>query len=547
MAKKICIIALSMNSQVKPLTDEKTLHDHARDASIFEIIPKGVLYPENFEEIQNILVQNSKSLEEGGQFAETIAVRAGGTCMSGGSLTTGLILNLTKNLSKIELNTSNPTLKTALVETGAMFRDIEKAADAEELMFAAYTSSKDICGIGGMIGNNASGEKSIRLGATIDNVLGLEVILADGTLIRTGVMENSGEPLKSLVRQAELKKELVKIRAEVGDELVHSLGNVPKIASGYRLERIPASDTAIRDLSGATVDLTPIFIGAQGTLGIVTRAILKLVEQPKHTRLLVVSVDSLDELPFILLTIMKHNPEGVETFDVNTYERAKNLLSRETEICAPFFNLQTGLLVLAQFSEDTSQKTDAISRLAQEELLKHPVRVAYIENDELKDAVWKIRRSSFGVMRDYNKPGFHAVPCIEDIIVPVSEFAKFVPSLIEILSKHHIEYGYHGHIGDGSLRIIPVFDFAKGREIVADQIIGLTREVFQLVKSLGGNMSTDHSDGIIRTPFLREFYGEKVFEAFVKVKMLFDPKGLLNKGKKVGGTEEMIKKYIISS
>ncbi len=534
-------------------TSEKIITEHSRDASVFDIQPEMVLFCKNIDDIQTVLRTAHQYHIEGVE-RPIISVRAGGTCMSGGSLNTGLILNMTRYMNEIEIDppttvpsvvsgengadTSHPIqVYTATVSMGAMFRDIEKAADQFGLMFAPYTSSKDICGIGGMIGNNASGEKSVRLGSTIDAVLGLEVILADGTLIRTGVLQNTGEELPNMLRATELKKELAQIRVNVGADFEKSLGQVSKVASGYRLERI--------SMDGDAVDLTPIFIGAQGTLGIVTRAVLKLVAKPDHTRLLVVSVDSIQELPFILETIMRHNPECVETFDINTYERAKNILKKETDFCAHFFNQQTTLVILAQFSEVTKAATDALANEAEEEICKHKVRVECIKDEEIQDAIWKIRRASFAVMRDFNRPGFHAVPCIEDIIVPIHEFNRLIPGLTTVLQTHELEYGFHGHIGDGSLRIIPVFDFSQGREKVAEQIISLAREVFTLVKLLGGNMSADHSDGIIRTPFIREFYGEKVFEAFVKTKLLFDPNGILNRGKKVGGTEEMIKKYLI--
>src|SRR5690606_29282960 len=125
---------------------------------------------------------------------------------------------------------------------------------------------------------------------------------------------------------------------------------------------------------------------------------------------------------------------------------------------------------------------------------------------------------------------------------PVSRFDVFIEELVRVMEKHQITYGYHGHIGDGALRIIPVFDFNDSH--VADKIISFMEDVFALVKKVKGNTSADHSDGIIRSPFLKEFYGEELYGAFQDIKHLFDPEGIFNPKKKVGATKDLIRKWL---
>lgn len=474
--------------------DEKTLIEHSTDASIFKIIPKGVFFPEKVSDIVNIV-------KEVGEKGESISVRAGGTCMTGGSLTSGYILNMTKTMNKIEID---PEKRIAKVEMGAYFRDIESEALKHSLMFAPYPSSHLICGIGGMIGNNASGEKSLRFGATIDNIISLEVVLSDGTIIDT---KNYKVP--------ESIKDLYKKHAE---HLKHSMGKVKKVASGYRLDRIYKDEK---------FDITPLFVGAQGTLGIVTKAVLKLVPIPEKTFLYLISVDSIHDIPFILKTVLNHNPESVETFDKNTFARAKVHMKEMADHIDRFFTPKTNALILAQFTEEVDLKE---------------IKCEKISDPKIVEAAWKIRRSSYSLVRDHNEDGKRAVPCVEDSIVPIERFDAFVEGLVNAINKHKIEYAYHGHIADGALRIIPIFDF-KDKD-VSEKIISFTRDVIRLIKNLGGNMSADHSDGIIRTPFLKEFYGEELYRVFEEIKNIFDPKGILNPKKKVKGNEEDIKKYI---
>ncbi len=496
-------------------TDNEDIEIHSIDSSIFKVVPREVIYPKDIQEI-------SKIIKDATDNERNISVRAGGTCMSGGSLNDDIILNLTKNFTNIKVNQYS---KSADIEMGAYYRDLEAETIKHNLMFAPYTSSKDFCGIGGMLGNNASGEKSVRFGATIDNILSAKVFLSDGNLY--DFEEITEEKCLQLSEEktflGNIYKEIRHMYRNYSAEYKKAIGPVNKSSSGYKLDKV-------FDTEKNTWNLAKIFVGAQSTLGIIHSAKLKLVDMPTHTRLLVIPVNSLALLPALLQKIMQYNPESVETFDVNTYIYAKPFLPEDTLAIQKFFSRDEHLIILAQFDNDE------IAHQVFLELKAIEPNTEYVYDENIKTNVWNVRRSSFRVMRDhvYDKPTKKAVPCIEDIIVPINKFDVFIPNLIDILNNNKIDYGFHGHIADGAIRVIPIIDFESKTEAM-DKIILLCNQVFGLVKELGGNMSADHSDGIIRTPFLKEFYGVDLYEnVIVAIKELFDPNNIFNKGKKVG-------------
>jgi FAD/FMN-containing dehydrogenase len=492
---------------------QAVLDEHARDASVFSVCPRGVFYPKNVGDI--VAVVNTIAKQKPYDASLCVSVRAGGTCMTGGSLCDGYVLNLTRHMNTIRVDRES---RTATVEMGAYFRDIESQAREYGLMFASYPSSRGLCGIGGMIGNNASGEKSLRYGATSENVLELEVVLADGTVTRITPKDVSA------VSEAK-EVELLDLYRTYGSMLKSAVGDVTKASSGYRLDKV---------VQGTTFSAIPMFVGAQGTLGIVTKAVLKLVPLPEHLSLLVVSAESMRDIPSIIEIINAHNPEGLETFDRNTWKQAKAHLSSSAEQVEPYLVPDAHLYLLAQFSEDTQNATRAQSEMCRQKLIGAGYAVRAVTNHSHAEALWDVRRNSYLLMRDYNEDGHKAVPCIEDAILPLHALGTFIEELREILKRHAVHYGYHGHIGDGSLRVIPVFDFTQPN--VGERITALMEETFALVKRLKGNISADHSDGIIRTPFLREFYGEELYHVFEEIKHIYDPLGILNPQKKTKGT-----------
>lgn len=496
---------------------------HSTDSSIFQVIPQDVVFPQTVEDVKQIV-------KDATELGQVLSVRAGGTCMSGSSLSKGLIINMTEYMNKI---TVQPYTKSAVIEMGAFYRDLELETKKHDLLFAPYTSSKDTCGIGGMIGNNASGEKSVRHGAVIDNIHSVEVVLYDGQLY---TFENiNEESYQKIMKEKTVLGSIYRQVRELYDtqatEYRQAVGQVRKASSGYRLERIYDEKTA-------TWNLGKLFIGAQATLGIVASARLKLVDVPVYTRTVVIPIDDLSLLPDMLEIIMRHNPEGVETFDMSTFIHAKKFLPDDCARTESFFSKGERLIVLAQFSEATQQKTDemAHSTVMTLKSAHKTSKAEYMSDLAVVTSLWNIRRSAYRVLRDteFDVSTKKAVPCIEDIIVPVSRYDVFIPRLISLLESHSVEYGFHGHIGDGALRVIPIIDFVN-KQAAVNLITTLCKDVFALVKELGGNTSADHGDGIIRTPFLQDFYGGELYRnVIIKLKTIFDPKNIFNSDKKIG-------------
>ncbi len=495
------------------MSDSVTLEQYSTDASSFKIQPQAVYYPKNVSDILALVSMCREKKKK--EVTASLTLRAGGTCMSGGPLNTGWIVDMTKYMSHISIDRKQ---MTATVEMGAYFRDIEDKALKYKLMFAAYPSSHRMCGIGGMLGNNASGEKSLRCGATSDNVLELEVVLADGTVRRVAPKD-----INSIVDDKE--KELLSLYTTYGARMHEASGDVKKSASGYRLEKL---------VEGNTFNAVPLFVGAQGTLGIITKAVLRLTPIPEHTELVIVSGQSLKDISSIIKTIFAYNPEGLETFDRNTFAKAEEHLTLHTQKVLPYIDRKAHLFILAQFSETTKEATAEHAQKCLAELTKQGYFAQHVTDPTDVVSAWEIRRNSFLLMRDHNPPNQRAVPCIEDVIVPLPVLGEFITELRSILKKRTVSYGYHGHIGDGSLRVIPIFDFAS--RAVSEEITALMKDVFALVKRLKGNISADHSDGIIRSPFLREFYGDELYGVFERIKKLYDPENIMNPNKKVGGS-----------
>lgn len=510
----------------KVKADEDSIKSYSRDASIFEVKPLVVAFPKNIEELSKLV------LYAGQKNGVTLSPRAAGTCMSGGSLTEGIIVDMKEGFQSIgEIDKRD---NTVWVDTGVYYRDLERKTLEHGLYWAPYTSSKDICCVGGMIGNNASGERSIKYGATIDNTLAVKMLCSDGNEYLFG--EISEIELEKKKSQTDFEGEIYRgiyTLISANHEVIKSAKPMTKKnAAGYGLWNVWNEEKK-------TFNLAKLLVGSQGTLGFITSAQIKLTPVKKYSKMIVLPVVSLSGLAKAVKTIVALNPDVLETYDKHTYELAKIHMPINAD---RIVWAEGGQLVLfAVFSGDDEAQVISTATSCVENLTKNGFKTEIITDTEVEDSHFALRRASYSLLKNHAPKGFVAVPFIEDTIVPIDKYGDFLEELEEILVDYNMTYTFAGHIGDGSIRLIPLVHCDSSDS--ANQIFDLADRVYKLTVSFKGSISVDHNDGIIRTPFLKLMFSPKILELFQTTKNIFDPKNIFNPGKKVSGTLDFAKKH----
>ncbi len=503
-----------------------------RDASIFEVVPTGVIAPRDTNDIQAVVRWASEEVESGRPV--TLAARVGGTCMSGGSLTQGYTLDLKRFYNFT--GQVDPAARTIRTQSGAMHLTIEKAVKKAGLLFAPYTSSRDICGIGGMLGNNASGEQSIKYGATSENVNSVKAVLSDGNEYEFGPLTRAEVEAKK--RQPDFEGEIYRRMTALLDKhafvIERNHPRTVKNAAGFQI-------WDLWDAHKQTFNLGRLFIGAQGTLGIITEAELKLVKPGTHRRMIVTPVKDLAKLPEVVKTMLEDNPAICETFDHHTYDLAEKLHPADAERA----RIARGkhMVIFSIYEGDSQDQADTIAGAAKDALEAKGHEVEWVDDKDTIESFLLIRRKSFKMLLEHPTPNTRAEAFLEDTIVPLENYDGFLHELEAILDEYKLIYTYAGHIGHGSIRLIPLIDMeADG---AAELVMELQTKVNELVVRYKGSISVDHNDGIIRTPYLELQFGAEMVKLFEEVKNIFDPLNIFNAGKKTGGTYEYALEHII--
>ncbi len=497
------------------------LDRHKADASLFEVKPQVVVFPKDTEDIKAVMRYVSEQKASNPKLS--ITARTAGTCMSGGSLNNSIILSFTKYMNKLGEITEN----AITVEPGVYYRDIEKKTIPQDLIIPSYTASKDFCAIGGMVANNSAGEKTLTYGSTEKYVRKLKVVLTDGNEYEFSKLnkEKLNEKLKLESFEGEVYRKINDLINKNEEIIKNSKPKTSKNSAGYLIWNVK---------EGETFDLTRLFVGSQGTLGIITEITMGLVPIHKHKRLLAITLKNLDLLPNVVEKILSFGPETFESYDDNTYELAEKYLPEISK--RVITNKDVIITLIAEFTATTDEEATKKATDAQKNLSGIDLETFIANTPEEAEDYWKIRRASFALLRDHSGESHRVAPFIDDIIVNPSKLADFLPRLNIILNKYKFTYTLAGHIGNGNFHLIPLVNMED--KSVREQILPMAKEIFDLVFEFEGSMAGEHNDGIIRTPFLKDMYGQEMCDIFEEIKNIFDPQNILNPGKKVRGTLE---------
>jgi len=527
------------------MNDDATLKLYSHDASLFEVKPKVVVFPIDATDIENLVkwVNENKKSDP----TLSITIRSAGSDMSGGPLGESIIVDVMKHMNHV----GDIKQEGTIVQPGVFYRDFEPLTLQKSLILPCYTASKDLNALGGMVGNNSAGEKTLRYGKMENFVLETKVVFSDGNEYVVKPLSRSELEAKMNQNNFEgnIYKNLFNLIESNKQLLADAKPKVSKNSAGYYLWNV---------WDGTTFDLNKLIVGSQGTLALVTEAKIKLVPVEPVSKLFVIFLHDLKSLAELINVILPTNPESVETYDDATLKLAIRFFPEmlKTMKAANLFKLiwsfwpEAGLIflgglpklvVLVEYTGQTEAEVDAKMNNLDAKLKPYKLLIRKPKSLAESEKYWTIRRESFNLLRKHIH-GSRTAPFVDDVIVRPEDMPAFLPEMRKILDDYKLVYTIAGHAGNGNFHVIPLMDMHKRENIEVIKEVG--DKVYSLIAKYHGSITAEHNDGIVRTPYLGKIYSPQVLELFKQTKAIFDPQNIFNPGKKVNGTLDYMANHI---
>ncbi len=492
---------------------------YATDGSIYQARPAGVVLPRDADDVR-------ATVETAANHGVPVLPRGTGSSLGGQTVGRGcVVIDFTKYMDDIV--DIDPQARRATVQPGCVQDHLDAALADHGLKFAPDPASSNRSTVGGGIGNNSTGAHSVRYGITDAYTEELEVILADGSLIHTREVVLDSEEYESILAQGDLEANIYRtVRALVENhesEIENKYPSLKRSVSGYNLQKVIYEN----DDGEAVINLSKLFVGAEGTLGVIVEATVSLVTKPDETALALYCFDDLVDAMEAVPEALEFPVSAVELMDDEVFR-----LARESEGYAEYAEpIPEGAKAALMLEWDDELVDDFEAAVADTNAhfvdsgAAFDVLEAYSE--ESQGRLWKLRKAAIPLLMSLEgdpKP----YPFIEDATVPPEELAEYVQKFEDVLENHGTSAAYFAHAGSGTLHIRPILNLKENGGI--EKMHSITDDVTDLVVEHHGAFSGEHGDGMARTEFNPKMYGPELWGAFKELKTAFDPDWLFNPG-----------------
>ncbi|PTD14686.1 FAD-binding and (Fe-S)-binding domain-containing protein [Flavobacterium columnare] len=522
---KLDVLEQSLQGKLYHDTTMRTLY--ATDASAYREMPMAVAVPESKEDIKKII-----------DFARTnklsVIPRAAGTSLAGQVVGQGIVVDISQKFTSIL--SVNKEEKSAWVQPGVIRDELNLDLKKYGLFFGPETSTSNRCMIGGMVGNNACGARSVVYGSTREHLLEIKGYLADGNEVTFGELTNEEFEAKcqgiNVVSELEQKiylqaKEI--LSNPVNQELFNAnypKKTIPRRNTGYALDLL--ADTAPFGNFQEKFNFCKLIAGSEGTLFFATEIKLNLVNALKpKAGLVCVHCDSINASLKANLIALEYNPDSVELIDHYILDCTKENIEQSKNRF--FVQGDPKAILVVEFLRDTVEEIQETAQKMEEQMraagLGYHFPIVYGEDT---NKVWNLRKAGLGLLS--NIPGdAKAVAVIEDTAVAVEDLPDFIEEFNKILESRNLFCVHYAHAATGELHLRPIIDL-KTQE-GTNMFRTIATDIAYLVKKYKGSLSGEHGDGRLRGEFIPFMLGEDIYQMFIQVKNTWDPWGVFNPGK----------------
>ncbi|MFD7436222.1 FAD-binding and (Fe-S)-binding domain-containing protein [Streptomyces sp. NPDC059861] len=480
---------------------------YAYDASNYRVPPTAVAFPRSADDVRAVL----RACREAGV---PVTARGGGTSMAGNAVGPGVVLDLSRYMHRIL--DIDPVARTARVEAGAVLDTLRHAAGEHGLTFGPDPSSHSRCTLGGMIGNDACGNRSVRHGRTSGHVETLEIVTADGLRAvadHTGLHATDPSDAGGVARlEADVRRLIDAHLAPIRTEL----GRIPRQVSGYPLHRL---------LPESGFDMARALVGTEGTCAVVTAATVRLVETAPASALLTIGYDDVVDAAEDVPEILRRSPTAVEGMDeaIVATMRARRGPGSVTGLPEG----RAWLYVELDGDDEAAVTARAAELLDALEARGRMTGGRVVASAAERRALWRVREDGAGLAARLVDGG-ESWPGWEDAAVAPGDLAAYLRDFRALLASHALTGVLYGHFGAGCVHVRIDFDLATDAGRAATR--RFLRAAAELVVAHGGTLSGEHGDGRARGELLEVMYTPRLIRAFAAFKEIFDPEGLLNPG-----------------